>query len=58
MTRVLPGDLPALGDLRALRSGDTIVVHPAALNMPGWPRYVAAITDAVAKGAAVIWEDT
>jgi hypothetical protein len=44
---------PALGDLRVMGLGDVIVIRRDASQRRDWPRYLEAITAAVARGAEV-----
>lgn len=56
MFRVItPGTAHALGDVRALGAGDTVLVHDGAHKRKDWPRYVDAIAAAVSRGAEVRW---
>jgi hypothetical protein len=44
---------PALGDIRDLGRGDTIVVTHDANQRKDWGRFASAIADAVTQGADV-----
>jgi hypothetical protein len=44
---------PALGDVRTMGTGDTILVRPNASQRKDWSRYLLAVTQAVARGADV-----
>ncbi|MCX4572309.1 hypothetical protein OHB41_03730 [Streptomyces sp. NBC_01571] len=44
---------PALGDVRQMGSGDTLVILPSATQRRDWGRYQDAIGQAVARGAEV-----
>lgn len=44
---------PAYGDLRALRAGDTVWVHPSARDRADWGRIVEAVAGAISRGAEV-----
>jgi hypothetical protein len=44
---------PALGDLRALKAGDTVWVYADANGRADWARYADAIVTAVTRGADV-----
>lgn len=46
---------PALGDIRAMGGGDEVVISPSARERKDWPKIVAAVADAVSKGAGVRW---
>jgi len=46
---------PALGDVRAMGEGDTVVLGDGAVQRRDWPRYAEAIMAAVSKGAEVRW---
>lgn len=46
---------PALGTLRNARAGDTVFIQEGAQCRKDWPRYVDAISTAVAKGADARW---
>lgn len=45
----------ALGDVRALGEGDTVLLSAGARRRPDWSRYVEAIAAAVSRGAEVRW---
>jgi hypothetical protein len=44
---------PALAKVRALQSGDTVVLHHDATRRADWPRYAAALVSALSKGADI-----
>ena len=46
---------PALGDVRSRLPGDVVYVFPDATTRPYWPRYLDALTAAIAAGADVRW---
>ncbi|ADE43476.1 gp9 [Streptomyces phage phiSASD1] len=50
---ILKGSAPALGDIRAMGQGDTIVVRRAATQRPDWPRFQDAVSVAANRGAQV-----
>lgn len=54
--RISRANAPALGDIRALRSGDVVFLDPTARERPDWARYLDAIAAAVARGVDIIWE--
>lgn len=45
----------ALGDLRAAKPGDVIILAANAPERKDWPRYADAIGSAVIRGADVRW---
>lgn len=48
---------PALGDVRACSTGDTIWLRPGATGRTDWPRYADALMVAVTRGANVRWTE-
>lgn len=44
---------PALGDLRAMGTGDTVWIHANAETRKDWARYADALAAAVTRGAEV-----
>ncbi|QAX94729.1 hypothetical protein HOV12_gp29 [Streptomyces phage Lilbooboo] len=52
-----PESAPALGDVRALKSGDTVYLKPGAVERRDWGRYADALTQAIARGASVVWTE-
>lgn len=53
--RISKDQAPALGDVRLMGSGDTIVVDLDAVDRKDWARYQDAIRQAMARGADVRW---
>ncbi|MQS39594.1 hypothetical protein FFZ77_29635 [Streptomyces katsurahamanus] len=51
--RITYAHAPALGDVRAMSTGDTVWVHANADQRRDWARYVDAIATAVSRGAEV-----
>jgi len=52
---VRKGQVPAMGDVRALGPGDTLRIEPAIRESAEWCRYVDAVRHAVSRGADVSW---
>ncbi len=50
---IRPESAPALGDVRTLGEGDHIYIYAGADKREDWPRYLAAVTHAVGRGANV-----
>lgn len=46
---------PALGDVRQMGAGDTVWLAPDVLQRPDWCRYLAAVAQAVRRGADARW---
>ncbi len=46
---------PALGDVRAMGAGDTVILLPGAETREDWARYTEAIGAAVGRGADARW---
>lgn len=46
---------PAIGDIRALGSGDTVWITPEANQRKDFGRYIDAVAAAVSRGADVRW---
>ena len=55
MIVVRKGQVPAMGDVRALGPGDTLRIEPAIRESAEWCRYVDAVRHAVSRGADVSW---
>lgn len=53
--RISKDQAPALGDIRCMKAGDTIVVDLDSTERKDWTRYQDAIRQAMARGANVIW---
>ncbi|MGV9263171.1 hypothetical protein ACWDRR_00740 [Kitasatospora sp. NPDC003701] len=45
---------PALGDIRLMRSGDVLVLHPGATDRMDWPRIWDAAGVAFTRGATIL----
>ena len=50
-----PDYAPALGDVRTLKPGDTVYLKPGATDRRDWSRYADALTNAITRGASVVW---
>lgn len=50
---------PALGDIRRLGRGDVIWIYASAERRHNWGGHIAAIADAIWKGAEVrrVWDE-
>lgn len=46
---------PALGDVRAMGPGDSLLIFPDANQRADWSRYADAIGGAVSRGADAKW---
>lgn len=53
--RVRVGNLPAMGNVRAMGEGDTLWLEPPIRESAEWCRYVDAVRQAVTRGADVRW---
>ncbi|MFF4329688.1 hypothetical protein ACFYZT_24665 [Streptomyces sp. NPDC001591] len=57
MDRVISASAaPALGDVRAMKTGDTVHIDETAPQRRDWTRYADAIAHAVRRGADSRWE--
>lgn len=50
-----PDHAPPLGDVRTLNAGDTVYLKPGANSRKDWGRYADALTNAITRGASVVW---
>jgi hypothetical protein len=50
-----PKKAPALGDVRALTSGDTVFIVKGATDRGDWGRYLDALGVAITRGASITW---
>jgi hypothetical protein len=46
---------PALGDVRAMGRGDTVVLVDGVDGRKDWGRYLDALTSALSRGVEVRW---
>ncbi|QPB09570.1 hypothetical protein CPT_Sycamore_030 [Streptomyces phage Sycamore] len=53
--RMTPDAAPALGDIRAMGTGDTVWLSPGVDGRNDWGRYLDALSSAVTRGAEVRW---
>ena len=52
--RICAAHAPAIGDVRQMGAGDTIVLADDATARPDFPRYMDAIGIALARGAEAV----
>lgn len=46
---------PALGDVRTMGRGDTVVLDPGVEGRKDWGRYLDALASALSRGVEVRW---
>jgi hypothetical protein len=46
---------PALGDIRTMGRGDTVVLDPGVEGRMDWGRYLDALASALSRGVEVRW---
>lgn len=51
--RISAEHAPAIGDVRQVGAGDTVVLSADATSRPDFPRYMDAVGIALARGAEV-----